>query len=72
MLSRIKEPEKLLANWLQLNEVIMTLQESEVEELIAYEREHKARLRVLLRLYNRFSRLRSIREKRELAKDAKA
>ena len=70
--SRVKDPDKLLSNWLQLNQVVMMLRETEVAELLEHERANKARLRVLLRLYNRFSKLRSIREKKELAKDAKA
>ena len=57
---------------MQLNEVIMNLTEKEVADLLEHERNTRARIRVMLRLYNRFSKVRSQREKRELAKDAKA
>ena len=70
--SRVKDPDELLGNWAKLNEVIMNLNELEVQGLIEHERSNKARIRVMLRLYNRFSKLRSQREKRELAKDAQA
>lgn len=69
---RIENKEQVLANWNKLNETVMFLTEAEVVELMEYERCNKGRLRVLLRLYNRYSKLRGQREKKELAKDAKA
>lgn len=69
--SRVKNPDELLGNWTRLNEVIMQLTEKEVADLLEHERNNRARLRAMLRIYNRYSKLRSQREKRELAKDAK-
>lgn len=71
-MSRIKDVDQLLANWAQLNLVIMQLTEKEVLELLDHERYNRGRLRTMLRLYNRYSKLRSQREKREIGKDAKA
>lgn len=71
-MSRIKDTDQLLANWAQLNLVIMQLTEKEVLELLDHERYNRGRLRTMLRLYNRYSKLRSQREKREIGKDAKA
>lgn len=70
--SRVKDPDALLGNWARLNEVVMQLTECEVAELLEHERNNRGRLRTMLRLYNRFSKLRGQREKREFAKDAKA
>lgn len=64
--------DALLGNWTQLNLVIMQLTEKEVSELLEHERNTRGRLRVMLRIYNRFSKLRSLREKKELVKDVKA
>jgi hypothetical protein len=66
------KPEIALANWTALNALIMKLTEKDVVVLIEHERANRGRVRVLLRLYNRFSKLRSIREKKELAHGSKA
>ena len=63
---------ELLNNWTALNAAIMQLNEAQVQNLINLEKSERARIRVLLRLYNRFSKLRSQREKRELANASKA
>jgi hypothetical protein len=70
--SRIKDKDAVLSNWLKLNELIMELDEGEIAELFEHERNNKARLRIMLRLHNRFSKLRGQREQREIGKDAKA
>jgi len=71
-MSRVKDKDALLSNWAQLNLVVMQLTEKEVLELLEHERCTRGRLRVMLRIYNRYSKLRSQREKREFAKDAQA
>lgn len=63
--------EVLLRNWAQLNVEIMVLQEEEVQKLLDLEKAGRARIRTMLRIYNRLSKLRSTREKREFAQVAK-
>lgn len=63
---------EILDKWIELNGALMTMEEPEVLELLEAERKGKARLRVMLRIYHRLSKLRSHREKRELASSAKA
>lgn len=63
--------EGLLRNWAQLNVEVMVLAEEDVQALLDLEKAGRARLRTMLRVYNRLSKLRSIREKRELAQVAK-
>lgn len=63
--------ESLLKNWALLNVDVMKLDEATLTNLLTLEKEGRARLRVLLRIYNRLSKVRSIREKTELAQSAK-
>ena len=65
------DPEDILSDWVRMNDAIMELTEAQVEGLLQYEKDHRARLRTMMRLYNRLSKLRSGREKVELAKCAK-
>lgn len=62
----------LLRDWVKLNKEIMFMSEEEIDALLQQELESKARLRVLMRLYNRFSKLRGAREKVTLAQNSKA
>ena len=63
---------EILDKWIELNFALMDMEEPEVTQLLECERKGKARLRIMLRLYHRLSRLRSQREKREIAACAKA
>ena len=63
--------DTLLKNWAVLNVELMTVSEATAQALLDRERSNRARLRVMLRVYNRLSKLRSIREKQELAVGAK-
>lgn len=63
--------QSLLKDWRLLGVEIMKISEEDVAKLYEMEKANRARLRVLLRIYNRFSKLRSIREKQELALSAK-
>jgi Xaa-Pro aminopeptidase len=63
--------EAMLRNWAQLNIDVMQMEEDSVLALLELEKAGRARLRTMLRIYNRLSKLRSIREKRELAQVAK-
>lgn len=67
----LKDLDKELRDWVALNKALMTMSEEKISELLAYERVNRARLRVMLRLYHRFSKLRSIREKQELGNQAR-
>ena len=55
-----------------LNKALMLMPEAKIAELLEHEKAHKARHRIMMRLYHRLSKLRGIREKMELAKHAKA
>jgi len=63
--------QSLLKDWHLLGVEIMKLEEADVVSLFEMEQQNRARLRVMLRIYNRMSKLRSIREKKELAVSAK-
>lgn len=60
-----------LKNWTILNKIVMELSEEELATLLEQEQSERARLRVMLRIYNRYSKLRSVREKIDMAKVAK-
>ena len=63
---------EILGDWIGLNKALMDMSEAEVVELLNYEKKHKARHRIMMRLYHRLSKLRSHREKLELITHAKA
>lgn len=63
--------QSLLKNWKLLGVEIMHLPEKEVVTLYEMEKANRGRLRVMMRIYNRMSKLRSIREKQEMAACAK-
>ena len=63
--------EDILNNWTLLNKQLMALSEQQVHQLLEAERGGRGRVRVMLRVYNRYSKLRSQREKLELARGAK-
>lgn len=64
--------DDLLRNWGRLNRDIMLLSEDVILKLMAREKAARGRLRILMRLYNRMSKLRAAREKVELMKSVKA
>ena len=67
----LDELDSLLKNWALLNVKLMEVDENTADLLLRREKTNRARLRVMLRIYNRLSKLRSIREKQELAVGAK-
>ena len=67
----LDELDSLLKNWALLNIKLMEVDEDTTDLLLRREKTNRARLRVMLRIYNRLSKLRSIREKQELAVGAK-
>jgi hypothetical protein len=70
-LSNLEALDALLKNWALLNVKLMEVDEDTASLLLRREKATRARLRVMLRIYNRLSKLRSIREKQELAVGAK-
>jgi len=70
-LSNLEALDALLKNWALLNVKLMEVDEDTTSLLLRREKATRARLRVMLRIYNRLSKLRSIREKQELAVGAK-
>ena len=68
----VEKLDELLRNWGRLNKDIMSLSEDTIAKLMAREKVTRGRLRILMRLYNRLSKLRAAREKVELMKSVKA
>lgn len=56
----------ILSNLLVLNKVLPTLTESEILDLLIEERDGKGRADVVIRLHQRYNKLRVLRERQEL------
>ena len=56
----------LLQNWAVLNTHLTKLSEKECAELLKREKKGKKRFNFLLRIYGRYNRLRTVRERAEL------
>jgi hypothetical protein len=61
-----REIDKALDNWLVLNKVLRTIDIDDCKEMLSTEQAGKRRLNYMLRIYGRYNRLRSDRERREL------
>lgn len=61
----------LLQSWRRLNEGLYTLTEEQVLALLNEERQRGQRVTVLERLHQRYSALRTARERMEILKEAK-
>lgn len=70
-MSASPQKNEVLDNWARLNEFLMSVDEPRVVELLEAEKSGKARLRVMLRIFNRLNKLRATREKLELGKLAR-
>lgn len=55
-----------LENWAVLNENVQNLDEETLSELIEKEKHGEARPQFLIRLYGRYNKLRTIRERKEI------
>lgn len=55
-----------LENWATLNKYVQFIDEATLQALIKKEAQGQARPQFLMRLYGRFNRLRTTRERREL------
>lgn len=58
-------------NWRKLNKELALLSENEVLELLNAERVGRRRLSILERLHQRYTMLRSERERREILREAR-
>lgn len=63
---KLTDPDEVLRDWVALNKGLMHITEDQIAMLLEHEKANRGRLRVMLRLYHRFSKLRSGREKAEL------
>ena len=61
----------LLDSWRKLNEGLYALSEDEVLMLLNEERQKERRVTVLERLHQRYSALRTVRERMEILNEAK-
>jgi len=59
----------LQITWRRLNEYMATYTEDEIMAMLAYERTHERRVKMLLRLHQRANSLRVARERIELLKE---
>lgn len=67
-----EEADSIVREWVKLNKLIMEIHDDKVMwELLEHERRNRRRLRVMIRIYNRASKLRSIRETADIARSAK-
>lgn len=67
-----EEADSILRHWIKFNKRIMEIFDDAVMwELLDHERGNRGRLRVMMRIYNRASKLRSIRETADIARSAK-
>lgn len=57
---------KVLANWADLNAHLGTCDEAQCWALLAAEKQGKARIQFLLRIYGRANKLRTKRERQDL------
>lgn len=60
--------QKILSNWIVLNDHLMALSEYEVAQLLKHEEEHDNRITFVLRIHSRLTKLRRERERRMLAR----
>lgn len=58
--------DTVLKSWKTLNEVIETLREDQLKELIFWEIENKKRPDIVTRLHQRYAKLASARERQDL------
>ena len=58
--------KQVLSSWLVLNAELRVADEERCRKLLLHEKETKRRLNYMLRIYGRYNRLRSDRERREL------
>lgn len=60
--------KKALSNWKSLNAALKKLSEKQLSDLLASEKRDDKRPTFLARIYGRYSRVREMRERRELNK----
>lgn len=59
-------------NWRSMNNILDTLSETQVLEMLNEERGNRRRVTILIRLHQRYSALRTARERIEILNEGKA
>lgn len=59
---------KALANWRDFNDLLATIPEDDLKEMLVYEVEHENRKSFVERLHQRYNTVRTMREREELMK----
>ena len=57
---------KALANWRDFNDLLATIPEDDLREMLVYEVKHENRKSFVERLHQRFNTVRTMREREEL------
>ena len=57
-----------LANWRDFNDLLATIPENDLKEMLVYEVKHENRKSFVERLHQRFNTVRTMREREELMK----
>ena len=60
---------KALGNWRDFNNLLATIPEADLREMLVYEVKHENRKSFVERLHQRFNTVRTMREREELMKD---
>jgi len=59
---------KALGNWRDFNDLLATIPEDDLKEMLVYEVKHENRKSFVERLHQRFNTVRTMREREELMK----
>ena len=59
---------KALANWRDFNDLLATIPEADLKEMLVYEVKHENRKSFVERLHQRYNTVRTMREREELMK----
>ena len=59
---------KALGNWRDFNDLLATIPEADLREMLVYEVKHENRKSFVERLHQRFNTVRTMREREELMK----
>ena len=59
---------KALGNWRDFNDLLATIPENDLKEMLVYEVKHENRKSFVERLHQRFNTVRTMREREELMK----
>lgn len=60
--------KRALANWRDFNDLLATIPEDDLKEMLEYEMQHENRKSIVSRLHQRYNSVRTMRERDELLK----